>query len=150
MKPDLRGAEAAGGSPMNRVSRRKRRGSTLVESALALASFAVLLAGIMETSFALLVVNSITFAAERAARYASLCGSKSGHPAAVADIQGVAKAYAAPLSAGLLTASVTWTPDNHPGSTVQVQVSFSFTPRIMPLARNALTLQSTARNIIVQ
>lgn len=135
---------------MNRDAKRKTRGSTLVESALALASFAVLLAGIMEASFALLVANSITFAAERAARYASLSGSKSGHPAAAADIQSVAKAYAAPLRAGALAAHVTWTPDNQPGSTVQVQVSFSFAPQMMPLAGRLLTLQSTARNIIVQ
>ena len=131
-------------------ARRKRRGSTLVESALALAAFAVLLAGIMETSFVLLVANSITFAAERAARYASLSGSKSGHPAAATDIQNVAKAYAAPLSAGALTTNVTWTPDNHPGSTVQVRVSFSFQSQMLPLAGRLLTLQSTARNIIVQ
>jgi Flp pilus assembly protein TadG len=143
-------AQDTGGGCMKRGAKRKRRGSTLVESALALASFAVLLGGIMQAAFALLVANSITFAAERAARYASLSGSKSGHPAAAADIQSVAKAYAGPLSARALTANVTWTPDNQPGSTVQVQVSFSFQPEIVPLSSRLLTLQSTARNVIVQ
>jgi Flp pilus assembly protein TadG len=128
----------------------KRRGSTLVESALALASFAILLAGIMEVCLALFVANSVTFAAQRAARYASVRGSASGHAASLADVQGVAQQNAAPLSAGSVTINVTWTPDNKPGSTVQVQVSFAFKPSILPLDGNALTLQSTARQTIVQ
>ena len=128
----------------------KRRGSTLVESALALASFAILLAGIMEVCLALFVANFVTFAAQRAARYASVRGSASGHAASLADVQGVAQQNAAPLSAGSVTINVTWTPDNKPGSTVQVQVSFAFKPSILPLDGNALTLQSTARQTIVQ
>jgi Flp pilus assembly protein TadG len=129
---------------------KKRRGSTLVESAFALASFAVLLAGIMEIGFTGFVANSVTFAAQRAARYASVCGSASGHPAATADVQAVAQKYATPLTAGSVTVNVTWTPNNSPGSTVQVQVVYSFKPSILPLDGGILTLQSTARQTIVQ
>jgi Flp pilus assembly protein TadG len=129
---------------------KKRRGSTLVESAFALASFAVLLAGIMEIGFTGFVANSVTFAAQRAARYASVCGSASGHPAAAADVQAVAQKYATPLTAGSVTVNVTWTPNNSPGSTVQVQVVYSFKPSILPLDGGILTLQSTARQTIVQ
>jgi Flp pilus assembly protein TadG len=127
-----------------------RRGSTLVESALALTTFAILWAGIVELGFTGFAANSISFAAQRAARFASLRGSGSGHPAAVADIQTTARQYAAPLSPDSLTVAVTWTPDNNPGSTVQVQVSYVFRSRLLPLSSGALTLQSTARQIIVQ
>jgi Flp pilus assembly protein TadG len=129
---------------------KRRRGSTLVESTFALASFAVLLAGIMEIGFTGFVANSLTFAAQFAARYASLCGSASGHPATTANVQAVAQSYAAPLTAGSVTVNVTWTPDNNPGSTVEVQVLYSFKPSIMPLDGGVLTLQSTARRTIVQ
>ncbi len=129
---------------------RKRRGSTLVESAFALTSFAVLLAGIMEVAFTGFVANSVTFAAQRAARYASVRGSASGHPAATADVQSVGQACATPLTAGWVKVNVTWIPDNNPGSTVQVQVVYSFKPSIMPIDRGILTLQSTARQTIVQ
>ena len=129
---------------------KRRRGSTLVESAFALASFAVLLAGIMEIGFTGFVANSLTFAAQFAARYASLCGSASGHPASTANVQAVAQSYAAPLTAGSVAVNVTWTPNNNPGSTVEVTVSYSFTPTLLPLSAGALTLKSTARQYIVQ
>lgn len=127
---------------------KSRRGSTLVESALALTAFVILMAGIMEVGFSLFAANSITYAAQRAARYASLAGSTSGHPAQAADIQTVAQSYAAPLSP--ITVNVSWLPDNNPGSSVQVQVIFAFKPAILPLDGNALSLQSTARAAVVQ
>ena len=98
----------------------------MVESALAMLVFAIVLAGIMDLGFTGLVSNSVLFAAERAARYASVCGSASGHAAAVSDIQAIAQQYAAPLAAGSLAVQVNWTPDNHPGSTVKVQVQYTF------------------------
>ena len=95
----------------------------MVESALAMLVFAVLVAGVMELGLALFVSNSIAFAAQRAARYASVRGSGSGHPATVSDIQPNAQSYAAPLATGALSVAVSWTPDNTPGSTVQVRMS---------------------------
>lgn len=128
----------------------RRRGSTIVESAFALASFAVLIAGVMEVGFAGFAANSISFAAQRAARYASVRGNASGHAASLADIRDVARQYAAPLSAGSAEVNVTWTPDNSPGSIVQVQVSYSFKPDLLPLSARVLTIRGTARQIIVQ
>jgi Flp pilus assembly protein TadG len=130
--------------------RRRQRGSTLVESALALASFAVLVAGIMELGFAGFAANSISFAAQRAARFASVRGSASGHAASVTDVQAVAQQYAAPLSAGAMTVDVSWSPDKSPGSTVEVRVSYSFAREMMPVASRVLRFQSTARQVIVQ
>lgn len=129
---------------------KRRRGSTLVESAFAVVAFAILLAGIMEIAFLGFAANTLTFAAQRAARYAAVCGSASGHAATAAAVQAVAQADAAPLVTGNLTVNVTWAPDNNPGSTVQVQVAYSITPGILPLSAGALTLRSTARATIVQ
>jgi Flp pilus assembly protein TadG len=130
--------------------RRNQRGSTLIESALALWVFAVLLAGITELGLTGLVFNSVEYAAQRAARYASVNGSSSGHAASAATIQSLAQQYATPLNASGLVVSVTWTPNNSPGSTVQVQVSYAITPSILPLDGGPLTLKGTAIQTIVQ
>jgi len=131
---------------------RRTRGSTLVESALALASFAVLLAGIVEAGFVMFAANAVTFAAQRAARYASVNGSTAPHVAKVSDIQSVAQSNAAPLSAGSLTINVSWTNsgNNAPGNPVQVQVIYAITPSILPIDGGVLKLQSTAAATIVQ
>jgi len=121
-----------------------------VESVLALASFAVLVAGIMELGFAGFAANSVSFAAQLAARFAAVRGSASGHAASVADVQAVAQQYAAPLSTGAMTVALTWSPDKSPGSTVEVRVSYSFAPEMMPVASRVLTFQSKARQVIVQ
>ena len=121
----------------------------MIESALAMLVFAVLIAGILEVSFATFVCNSVAFAAQRAARFAAARGSTSGHPATAAEVQATARAYAGPLSAGALDVAVTWTPDNSPGSTVFVKVSCRMQP-MLPLSATGLTLQGMARQPIAQ
>ncbi|HUI55378.1 MAG TPA: TadE family protein [Bryobacteraceae bacterium] len=127
-----------------------RRGSTLVECALVTTVFIFLLVGIMEIGRLGFACNSITFAAHRAARFAATRGSSSGHAASVSDIQNAALSYVAALDTAALSVGVTWTPDNHPGSQVQVQVSYSFKPLLIPLSASALTLKSTSSQVITQ
>jgi len=112
----------------------------------------VLVGGMMEVGFAGMAANSLEFAAQRAARYASVRGSASGHAASVADIQSIAQQYATPLNPASLTVTVTWTPsnNNNPGSTVQVQTAYSIVPSILPLDSGAMKFQATARQIILQ
>jgi Flp pilus assembly protein TadG len=131
-------------------SRKSQHGGTMVESALVLLVFAILFAALMEFGFTGFVANSVSFAAQRAARYAAVRGSGSGHPASAAEIQTVAKEYAAPLNDRSLIVTVTWTPDNRPGSSVRVQVAYEFRPSLMPVSASVLTLQGTASQIITQ
>lgn len=126
-----------------------RRGGTLVESALVFLVFAVLMAGIMELGVVGFASNSVAYAAHRAARFASLRGGASGHPAGIADIQASATSAAAPLNPLNLNVAVQWLPNNHAGSSVQVTVSYAIRPAILPLSNTALTLQSVARARIV-
>ena len=136
---------------MKRSARRsRRRGSTLVESALVMLVFGVLIAGIMEVGVIGFAANAVTFAAHRAARFGSLRGSTSGHAATSDDIKASAASYAAPLNAGNLTVAVSWVPNNQPGSSVQVTVSYVLRPVVLPLSAHLLTLESTARERITQ
>lgn len=122
----------------------------MVEGAFAMLVFAVLVAGIMELGLIGAIASTVSFAAQRAARYASVRGSASGHPAAAADIRGIAQQYAAPFNTAALSTTVSWTPNNNPGSTVKVQVAYALAPSLMPLDMSALTLRATACQTIVQ
>jgi Flp pilus assembly protein TadG len=130
--------------------RSRCRGGTLVEGALVFLVFAVLIAGIMEVGVIGFAANAITFAAHRAARFGSLRGSSSGHVASRGDIEASAVSYAAPLNSANLRVTVTWLPDNQPGSSVQVVVAYELRPSVLPLSSSLLTLQSTARQRIAQ
>ena len=127
-----------------------RKGGTLVEAALVLLVYAVLMAGVMELGIVGFAANSVSFAAHRAARFGSLRGSASGHPASISDIQASAASAAAPLNPLNLNVAVVFQPNNQPGSSVQVTVSYAIRPALLPLARSPLTLRSVARARIVQ
>ncbi|HEY1496574.1 MAG TPA: TadE family protein [Candidatus Solibacter sp.] len=128
-----------------------RRGSTLVESSVVAAVFLLLLAGIMEFGRLGFAYNAVSFAAQRAARYAAVRGGDSGHPASATDVETTAKSYTVALDNTKVTVTTTWTPDNRSGSTVQVKVSYDFGTVLTPLASsNVLTVQTTAREIINQ
>lgn len=127
-----------------------RRGAAMVEAALVFLVFAVLLAGIMELGLIGFAGNAVTFAAHRAARFASLRGSTSGHPATAADIRAIAVDYAAPLNGSNVTVTVTWLSDNAPGSSVEVTVAYAIRPSVLPIYATTLSLRSTARHRITQ
>ena len=121
-----------------------------MESAVVAAVFLLLLAGIMEFSRLGFAYNEVSFAAQRAARYAAVRGSASGHAASAADVQKAALVYTGALDNAKVTVTTTWTPNNNPGSTVQVKVSYNFATVLVPLAAGLLTVQTTARDIITQ
>jgi Flp pilus assembly protein TadG len=130
--------------------KRGRRGSTMLEGAFVMTTFVILLVGSMDFGRLGFTYNSVTYAAHQAARFASTNGSASGHAATVATIQANADNNLIGLSATGLTVAVTWTPNNNPGSQVQVVVSYRFTPLVIPISAGSLTLKSTAVDIITQ
>ena len=129
---------------------RGRRGSTMLEGALVMTTFVVVLVGSMDFGRLGFAYNSVTYAAHQAARFAATSGSASGHAASVAAIQANADSNLLGLDASKLTISVTWTPNNSPGSQVQVVVSYGFQPLVIPISSKSLTLKSTAVDIITQ
>jgi Flp pilus assembly protein TadG len=128
----------------------KRRGSTMVESAFVTTVFLILLMGIADFGRMGFAYNSIAFAAHRAARWAATRGSASGHAASVADVQADAQANVAALDNTALTVGVMWSPNNNPGSTVQVQLTYNFKALLIPISSTTLTLKSTSAQIITQ
>src|SRR3954470_12623945 len=102
--------------PAAHLRRNRERGSTLVEAAIVAAVFLLLLVSLIEFGRLGFAYNSLSFAAQRAARFAALRGSGSGHAATAADIQAKAQVYIVALDTSQLTVTTTWTPDNKPGS----------------------------------
>lgn len=129
---------------------RGRRGSTMIEGALVMTTFVILLIGAMDFGRMGFAYSSITFAAHQAARFAATNGSASGHAATAATVQSNANSNLLGLNPGSLSVSVTWSPNNNPGSQVQVLVSYGFQPLVVPISSSAVTLKSTAVDIITQ
>ncbi len=138
-------------TPLRSLARRggrEEQASALVEFALVSILFFTVVFGIMEYGRMILTYNVVSTAARLGGRYAAVRGSTSGHVATSDAI----KTYVASKSLGILAASnvtVTWSPDNKPGSTVQVQTQKTFRPIVPLLPQTNLTLRSTYNMVIV-
>ena len=131
----------------------RRRGSTMVESALVTTTFIFLLVAIMDFGRLGFTYNSLTYAAHRAARFAATNGSTSAQPATQPTIQSNVQSNLVALdtSSKSLTVTVTWpSNNNNPGSQVQVVVAYKFQPLLIPVSSTVLTLKSTSTEYITQ
>jgi Flp pilus assembly protein TadG len=122
----------------------------MVETALVGTLYLLLLVAIMEFGRLGFVYNSVSFAAHRAARFAAVRGSTSGHPASAADVQAEAQSFIVALDNSNLTVTTTWTPDNHPGSSVQVRVAYGFRTLLVPMSSSLMTLATTSNQVVTQ
>jgi Flp pilus assembly protein TadG len=141
-----------------RASRKSRcadRGSAVVEFAAAFTMLFSFLFGIMDLSRALYSYHFVADAAREGTRYAMVRGSSctsytTACPASASDIQTYLKNVPAGINPQSVTVTTTWTPNNNPGSLVQVQVQYSFQP-IFPLVRKgALVMTSSSQMVISQ
>ena len=125
--------------------RRREKGSTLLESAVLLLTFLVMVLGIMDWGRMMLANNFISYGAREGARYAATHGNSATHPASTSDISTLVKNEAVGLDTSKITVTTTWTPsgNNSPGSTVNVVVQYSFTA-IAPYMPGNMTLKSSS------
>jgi Flp pilus assembly protein TadG len=138
------------GAALVRTFRHSERGSSLVESALVINLFLLLVFGIMDFGRAVYAYNFVSYAARVGARYASVRGSSSGHAAQATDVQATVTHQAIALDAARLTVTTTWTPDNKPGSVVSVRVAYTYRPMITFIMSSPLSIASTSKLIISQ
>lgn len=129
---------------------RYERGSALIEGALSLTVFLMIIFGIMEFGRAVFAYNFVSSAARTASRYAMVRGSSSGHPATTSDISNFVSNQAIGLDRSAVTVTTTWTPDNSPGSTVKVAVKYSFQPIAPFIPTGTWNLQTSSQIIVAQ
>jgi Flp pilus assembly protein TadG len=125
-----------------------RRGSTLVEAALVTIPFFTLILGIIACGYLVFTYDSLAFAAQQGARWASVRGYTSGTPATAASVQAFVGGQVPGLVPASLSVRTTWSPDNKPGSTVTVHVSYTAAPLSTLSLPNKLTMSSSSSTTV--
>jgi Flp pilus assembly protein TadG len=123
---------------------RSERGSNLIEMALIFPIMAVLTAGFMDFSRAMWSQHTITHAAREGARYATVAQATD------TAITNVIKNAAVGLYADRINVSIVWDPDNEPGSTVRIVVTYPFDPLTPFVVRQSQTFQATAAMTVLR
>ena len=139
--------ESPGAQPRRLRPRwQSERGNELVELSLVGPLLFMLVFGIMEVGRAIWIYDTVAHLAREGARYAIVRGGESGRAASTADVD----AHLQSLAAGMtgLAVTTTWTPDNEPGSVVQVRVDRPFDPIVPLVGLPPITLSSTSRMVI--
>jgi Flp pilus assembly protein TadG len=126
------------------------RGAMAVEFGLAFLLFMFVVYGTMEFGRLVASYNVLAGAAREGTRYASVHGSASGSVATSSDIQDLVRHWAVGLDSSAVSVITTWTPGNGPGSTVQVQASYTAVPFTALILKNSITLQSSSQMVISQ
>jgi Flp pilus assembly protein TadG len=108
------------------AARRRNSGQATTEFAIVGAVFLILLLGMIEFSAAMYAYDFVSYAASQTARYAMVRGSTSTSPATLSQLQTYAQSLASGLNTANLSTTAAWTPNNQPGSLVQVTVQYNF------------------------
>lgn len=120
---------------------RQTAGASAVEFALVLPMLLTLTLGAVDGGRAMLAFNTVEKLAKDGARYASVRGSEYSSPASQAEIENYLRGRATGLN-GVVTVVVNWLPNNNPGSTVDVNVTYPFDTIFLPF--NSITFNRTA------
>ena len=129
---------------------RGQTGSAIVEFTLVALMFFMLSLGLAEFGRAIFDYSIVSSLAREGVRYAAVRGSASGHAATAGNISAYVQSKASGMN---VTVTVTWTPanNNNPGSTVNVQVQYTFRS-VAPvlLSLGTIPLTSTSSMVIIQ
>ncbi|MGO9062698.1 MAG: TadE/TadG family type IV pilus assembly protein [Candidatus Binataceae bacterium] len=137
--------DAIGASNRRNPGRRKALGQAMVEFAIVASVALALIFGIIQAALALYAYSFVSYAARAGVRYAMVHGNKSGSPATNSTVQTYVQGLAVALDTTSLTATTTWNPDENPGSTVTVRVTYTYRPLIWS---TTLTMSSTSQGLI--
>ncbi len=135
------------------VSQRRiggQKGSAMIEYALVLSVFFMLIWGFIQFSLILFGFNNATYASRIAIRYAVVHGSTATYTCTSTDISNIITPLLWGAPSGGTTIVTTWNPNNTPGSTVSIKVAIQYTPAIPFFPRKAFTVGTTAYGTILQ
>lgn len=128
---------------------RGQRGNALVESALVLWPFILLVFGLMQIGFIIWSNNTLAYAVDAGVRYASLNGARSAAPATEASIRQAVIDNATGLDPAILTVNVVWTPGNRPGNTVNVAAVYPVQTVISTVWTKSFALRASSQMLIL-
>jgi Flp pilus assembly protein TadG len=127
---------------------RSERGASSVEFALAFPILFLLTIGFIDFSRAIWGYNTLAYAAREGVRYAAVRGSKNPEPATEETIAEVVKDSAIGIAPSALEVSAVWTPNNDPGSVVQVTATHEFVFMTPGIGKKTITMNTSSRMVI--
>lgn len=133
-----------------RRRRQRQRGAAFLEAALTMTVFLTILFGIMDFGRLVWWDTMLADAAREGSRYASMRGSSVTHPATASDVTADVKSTIVAMDTSAMNVSTTWSPNNKPGSTVSVTVTYPFSPLVPYIPTGTITLTSTSAYTITQ
>jgi Flp pilus assembly protein TadG len=127
------------------------RGQAMAEFALVLTPCLALIFGIINFAMALYCYDFVCYSAQEAARYATVHGATAPTVATADDVTNyVDSLVAGVLNTNNVNVTTTWSPDNKPGSTVTITVSYSYPPLTSLVSSVTIPLTRTAAMVISQ
>jgi Flp pilus assembly protein TadG len=131
--------------------RDSERGSSLIEFGFSFVLLFSILFGIVDFGRALYAYDAIADAARIGTRFAIVRGSSSGSPASAATISSfVEDNCCAGLTGSAVSVTTTWNPNNNPGSTVTVQVSYTLKFMLPYLPTSSVPMSASSQMVISQ
>jgi len=124
------------------------RGIAVVECAVILPVFLLLVMGAVDFGRAFWTKNTLANVAREATRYASVRSLRSQDPATLTKIEGVVFGQAGPLDPDKLEVTASWTPTNNPGSMVRIDVTYPFQPVLPLLFIESIQMTSSSQMIV--
>jgi Flp pilus assembly protein TadG len=128
--------------------RRKQRGAAMIEMALVLPVYFLLVYGVLEMCFIMFGYCNATYACRQAARYAAVHGTGSTYQCTLADVQNVAKTYLW----GTPTPTITWSPGtpHNPEIYITVNISMVYSTAIPFSKLSQISVGTSAKVWVLQ
>ena len=118
-------------------NRRKEKGVAIVEMAVALPVFIMLLLGVVDYARAMWTYNTLEHAAREVGRYASVHSIDSGAPVTLDQLTTYAHNRCAGLAPDRLKVNASYQPSNTLGSKVTIDLIYNFSP-VIPVLPDSL------------
>jgi Flp pilus assembly protein TadG len=136
--------------PVSQLRQEKQKGAAMIEYALVLSVYFILIYGFLQFCLMLFGFNNATYASRVAVRYAIIHGSTATYTCTTSDISGIIAPLLWSAPSGGTTISTNWSPNNSPGSTVSIKVAIQYTPKIPFFPNDIFTVGTTAYGTILE
>ena len=131
-------------------TRANQRGAAMMEMALILPVYFILVYGTVQLCFILFGYCNATYACRQAARYAAVHGTGAAYICTATDVQNVAKQYLWGVPANAATVSVSWPSGNNPNTYMKVTISIVY-PTAIPFSNmSTITVGTSSSAWIMQ
>jgi Flp pilus assembly protein TadG len=130
--------------------RAKQRGAAMMEMALVLPVYFILVYGMLQLCFIMFGYCSATYACRQAARYAAVHGTGAAYTCTSTDVQNVVYQYLWGVPKSAVTVNTSWPSGNSPNQYFTVSVSLSY-PTAIPFSRlSTITVGTSAKEWILE